>query len=224
MTKYDPWSYMVKAWVPRAPVRFQARSTDYTRYLTPVATARPGELVAMISTCFRDRDYGLLSQRYLETFAVQGTRDLECKHFNELSDEISDKAAQMIGRELALKSHPGVPMPHGDQEESQVTIRMAHFADALISVNDDWLNDSTEVGTVVPPILIEMTPASDLVSANEIRWKIRRYLSVLRAVLRPTLGHSSDWHICLPELEDLMSEDARARFCRAPTPQHQYVT
>ena len=110
MTKYDPWSYMVKAWVPRAPVRFQARSTDYTRYLTPVATARPGELVAMISTCFRDRDYGLLSQRYLETFAVQGTRDLECKHFNELSDEISDKAAQMIGRELALKSHPGVPL------------------------------------------------------------------------------------------------------------------
>jgi hypothetical protein len=97
---------------------------------------------------------------------------------------------------------------------------MAHFSDALISVNDDWLNESTEAGTVVPPILIEMTPASDLISANEIRWKIRRYLAVLRAVLRPTLGQSSDWHICLPELEDLMSEDARARFCRAPTPQH----
>jgi hypothetical protein len=71
--------------------------------------------------------------------------------------------------------------------------------------------------------LIEMTPAADLVSANEIRWKIRRYLSVLRMMLWSTLGQSSDWHICLPELEDLMSEDARARFCGSPTPQHRFI-
>ena len=223
MTKYDPQSYMAKASVPRAPVRFQARSTDFSRYLTPIATAHPGELVAMVSTCLQNRDYSLLSQRYLETFKVHGTHDLACGHFHELSGEISDKAAQMIGRELALRSHPRVPMPHGDREENYVTIRMVHFADALISLNEDWLTESTRAGTVVPPILIEMTPAADLVSANEIRWKIRRYLSVLRMMLWSTLGQSSDWHIFLPELEDLMSEDARARFCRSPTPQHRVI-
>ena len=121
----------------------------------------------------------------------------------------SDRAAELIGRELLMGPDPTLFLQDDGKTSGSRSVTILHFSDCVLRVDDEFLHGRA---TVALPIRVRMSPAHTLTEANDLRWRLRSYLTLLSDVNAWKLPKCQTWGAQTPDIAVMLSKEARARF------------
>lgn len=191
---------------------FMDKPIDLSRHLTPLETARPGDLFGVISRCLGREERPPCHELGPKAFCVLTEGGPRMMEFEQLPDEIAERVTQALGRGCVL-NQPVFPIDletHGAQSGDDVWVM--HFADAVLSVGSDWVHAGLGRDSEPTTPEIRMQAASDLEAASELRQKILRYIDVFRKLLLSRGFNHARWDLRTPDLACLLDPEARSRF------------
>lgn len=209
MTKHEPSLSNTRPNHTIVPVSFHGFPTDFSRSLVPLTRAMPGDMVVMVSSYTESLCTPHDGRYRLESFWVKTENSLSRLRVEELSGKQSDRAAELIGRELFLGPDPTLFLQDDGKTSGSRSVTILHFADCILRLDDDLLFGRS---TVPLPIRVRMSPAQTLTEANDLRWRLRSYLTFVSDVNAGKLPKGQTWEAQTPDVALLLSKEARARY------------
>lgn len=200
-----------------AELRLVPKAIDLHRCLTPLADARPGDLVAMMSVRPEARSPSRHAPLTPIRFCVKTDRGLVATSYADLTGPARDKAEQTVGAVLHFPDPEGLDARDEDEQPGRADQRVMHLADAIVSVQENWLFLSCD-DIPAHPVELQTALAPDLIAAHELRRRLCCYLTEFRLMLPALLNKRMSWDLRIPELHELLTPAAQARIFGASNP------
>jgi len=198
---------------PRVHVVSRRRPIDLSPHLVALDKAKPGDLVAMVSSLKGNSERFPTHRHWLDAFYVQGETGFEERSYPQLTGQSTSHAAHLVAEQLFMNIDVDdvVFLWNMAPCVEDYQIYRVHFADAILSLEVTWLYGTLKQENLkgLNPVLIEMGRVPDQASAKACVAKTRRYLDIFRRMLPTDMRDLADWSIAMPSPEAFLERPAR---------------
>lgn len=198
-----------------AALRVIPGAVELHHHLTPLADARPGDLVAVLThnpgTALPGRDTTLTPA----PFCVKSERGLVAIPRADLPGTHRDKADQAAEAVMQWVDPLSRVLRDQTARDDDVDVHIMHFADVVVAAREDWLVPATDGRTPRFPVAVQTALTSDLIAAHAMRHSLCRHLTEFRLMLPEALGQRTRWDLRIPKYPDLLTLEARHRLSGA---------